>query len=199
MNEITSKEAMGAKKPVRLSIKHTESEKAKSQKEALEYYEYSSKSGDPSASILLAQLYYFGTEGNDPDYEKARINFEKAAIYGHEAAYGFLGQMYYNGEGVPVDYKKAYDYFLRAAERNIASALNGLGLLYWRGQVVEKDLDIAEGYFKQATDLKYPEAYYNYAMVLLEQPSVFTTDKVFQNILAAVKSGKETLFCSFTQ
>lgn len=186
---MSAKDAMTARKPVRLTIKAAESEKSKSQQEALDYYEYSAKGGDGSANMILAQLYYFGTEGNEPDHDKARIYFEKSLAFGHDAAYGFLGQIYYRGEGVPVDYAKALTYFIKAAERGVSSAYNGLGLMYWHGHGVEKDLDTAEAYFKQATDLKYPEAFYNYAMVLLEQPSAFNTDKIFQNLLAATKSG----------
>lgn len=184
------KDALTSRKPVRLTIKTADSEKAKSQQEALDYYEYSAKGGDGSANMILAQLYYFGTDGKEPDYEKARIFFEKSLSFGHDAAYGFLGQMYYRGEGVPIDYGKALKYFSKAAERGVSSAYNGLGLMYWHGHGVEKDLDTAEAYFKQAADLKYPEAFYNYAMVLLDQPSAFNTDKIFQNLLAATKSGK---------
>lgn len=190
LKEMSSKDALSVRKPDRLSTKTAASNNAKSQQEALEYYEYSAKSGDGTASILLAQLYYFGTEGSEPNYEKARLNFENSIAFGHESSYAFLGQIYYRGEGVPVDYQKAFEYFSKAAERNIASALNGLGLIYWHGQVVEKDLDMAESYFKQAADLKYPEAFYNYALVLLEQPALFNTEKVFQNFLAATKLGK---------
>ena len=187
---MTSKDAITARKPVRLTVKSTDSDKAKSQQEALDYYEYSAKGGDGSANMVLAQLYYFGTEGNEPDYEKARIYFEKSLSFGQEAAYGFLGQIHYRGEGVPVNYDKAFQYFTKASERGVSSAYNGLGLMYWHGHGVEKDLDTAESYFKQAADLKYPEAFYNYAMVLLEQPSTFDTDKIFQNLLAATKSGR---------
>lgn len=167
----------------------------KSQQDALEYYEYSAKGGDSASSLILAQLYYFGTDGSDPDYEKARIHFENSIAYGHDSAYAFLGQIYYRGEGVPVDYKKAYNYFVKGAESRIPSALNGLGLMYLNGQIVEKDIDTAEAFFKQAADLKYPEAFYNYAMVLLEQqqPSIANTDKIYQNLLAAAKLGKHHL------
>lgn len=190
LKRLSPKDAVAVRKPVRLSIKSSDFEKIKAQQEALEYYEYSARGGDASASILLAQLYYFGTDGTDPDYGKARFHFTNSLAFGHDAAYGFLGQIYYRGEGIDPDFSKAHFYFLKGAERNIPSALNGLGLLYWHGHVVDKDLDSAEAYFKRAADLKYPEAYYNYAMVILEQPTVFTTEKVFQNILAAVKSGK---------
>lgn len=186
---MSPKDALSVRKPTRLSIKSVDLEKAKSQSEAIEYYEYSAKGGDSNASMLLAQLYYFGTEGTDPDYKKARYHFEYAVTLGFDSASAFLGQIYYRGEGVPIDYEKAYAYFVKASDKNVPAALNGLGLMYWRGQVVEKNLDMAESYFKQAADLKYPEAYYNYALVLLEQPEVFTTEKVFQNFLAATKLG----------
>ena len=186
---MSSKDAMSVRKPARLTVKSADLDKIKSQQDALEYYEYSAKGGDASSSLILAQLYYFGTDGSDPDYVKAKVHFENSISYGHDSSYSFLGQMYYRGEGVPIDLKRAFDYFSKAAESNVPSALNGLGLMYWRGQVVEKDLDTAEAYFKQAADLKYPEAYHNYAMVLLEQPAVFTTDKLFQNFLSATKLG----------
>lgn len=183
---------MSVRKPTRLSVKSADIDKVKSQQDALEYYEYSAKGGDAASSLILAQLYYFGTDGSEPDYEKARIHFENSILLGHESSYAFLGQMYYRGEGVPVDYEKAFDYFVKAAQGNSPSALNGLGLMYWHGQVVEKDLDTAESYFKQAANLKYPEALYNYAMVLLEQPTLFATEKVFQNLLAAAKLGNHS-------
>lgn len=189
LKEMTPKDAMSVRKPTRLSLKSAEVDKVKSQQDALEYYEYSAKGGDGAASLILAQLHYFGTDGSDPDYAKAKLYFENAVAFGHDSAYAMLGQMYYRGEGVPVDYQRAYDYFSKAAQNKIPSAINGLGLMYYNGQVVEKDLDAAESYFKQAADLKYPEAYYNYAKTVLEQPAVFTTEKVFQNFLAASKLG----------
>lgn len=191
---MSPKDTLSIKKPERLSTKSIDQEKVRSQLEAVEYYEYSAKGGDKDASLLLGQLYYFGTEGSDPDYEKAKYHFENAVSLGVESAYAFLGQMYYRGEGVSVDFEKSYSYFLKAAENNVPAALNGLGLMYWRGQVVEKNLDLAESYLKQAADLKYPEAYYNYALVLLEQPEVFTTEQVFQNLLAATKLGTKNYF-----
>lgn len=160
-----------------------------SRTEALEYYEYSAKTGDPAAELLLAQLYYFGMEDREPDFERARVYFERSASKGNEGAMSFLGQMYYRGEGVAIDYARAYDYFVQAAQRDLPAALNGLGLMYWRGQEVAKDLAEAEAYFKRAAELHYPEAHYNYAMVLLEQPSALATEQVFQSIIAAVRNG----------
>jgi TPR repeat protein len=193
---MSSKDALTLRKPVRLSVKASDSEKIKSHQEALDYYEYSAKGGDGSANMILAQLYYFGTEGNEPDYGKAKIYFEKSVSFGQAAGSSFLGQMYYRGEGVPVDYKKAFDYFSKASDSHIASGYNGLGLMYWHGNGVEKDLDAAESYLKQAADSKYPEAFYNYAMVLLEQPSALNTGKIFQNFLEATKSGNNNLLVS---
>lgn len=186
---MSSKDAMSVRKASRLSIIAADDDTAKSQGDAIEYYEYSAKGGDPSANLLLAQLYYFGSEGNDTDYEKAKFYFENSAQLGHESAYSFLGQIYYRGEGVPVDYELAFKHFTKAADSNIPSALNGLGLMHWKGQSVEKNLDIAEMYFKRASELKYPESYYNYAMVLMEQPGLVDVDKIFQNLLAAAKLG----------
>lgn len=165
-----------------------------SQSEAMEYYEYSAKTGDSSALLLLAQLYYFGTDVMEPDLGKARHFFEEATKYGNDAAYGFLGMIYYRGEGVTVDYERAKLYFSIASERNVATGINGLGLLYWHGHGVEKDLDAAEILFKRASDLKYAEAFFNHAMVLLEQSSLFTSEKIFQGILTASKAGKVFYF-----
>jgi TPR repeat protein len=155
----------------------------------MEYYEYSSKSGDSSALFLLAQLYYFGTDASGPNLERALYFFEEAAKAGNDTAYGFLGMMYYRGEGVEVDVDRAKLYFSIASEKNVAVAINGLGLLYWHGHGVEKDIYTAEILFKRASDLKYAEAYYNHAMVLIEQSSLFSTEQVFQDILAASKAG----------
>ncbi len=161
-----------------------------SQAEAMEYYEYSAKSGDSSAFFLLAQLYYFGTDATGSNLERAHHFFQEAAEAGNDAAYGFLGMMYYYGEGVDVDYEKAKQFFSIGSDRNVAVAVNGLGLLYWHGHGVGKDIFTAEILFKRASDLKYAEAYYNHAMVLLEQASLFASEQIFQDILTASKAGK---------
>lgn len=184
LQNLSPKDAVSVRRPVRLSLNLPES-----QKEAMEYYEYSAKTGDASAALLLAQLYYFGTDVMEPNMERAKHFFEEAAVSGSDAAYSFLGMMHYRGEGVEVDYTLAKEYFSYAAERNVASAINGLGLLYWHGHGVTKDLDTAEILFKRAAELRYAESHFNHAMVLLEQPAIFTADKVFQGILASSKAG----------
>lgn len=191
LKNLSNKDAVSVRKPARLTLQSVNlgSEKLESHLEAIEYYEYSAKSEDPSSHLILAQLYYFGTDGKDPDFERARVYFEKAALGGKYSAFGFLGQIYYFGEGVEKDFKQAHIYFSQGSEKNVASAINGMGLLYWKGDGVEKDLDMAEAYFKRAAELKFPDAYFNYAMVLSEQPSAVNFDLIFQNILAAVKSG----------
>lgn len=191
--KLSPKDAVSVKKPIRLSL-----EPVDSQAETLEYYEYSAKTGDPSALLLLAQLYYFGTDILDPDLVRARKFFEEAAHAGSESAYAFLGMIYYRGEGVEVDYQKAKEYFSIATEFNVASAVNGLGLLYWYGHGVSKDLDAAEILFKRARDLKYAEAFYNHAMVLLEQSSPFSSDTIYEDILTASKAGTSSYLDGFT-
>ena len=163
-----------------------------SQMEALEYYEYSSKRDDPGTEAVLGQLNYFGPGGNAPNYAVALEHFRRAARYGNDAAQAYLGQMYYRGEGVLRDLKVAFEYFEAAVKgANNPLALNGLGLMYWRGEGPDGrvNLDEAERYLKAAVTANYPESFYNLAMVLKDVSPLVNSDRIFQNLMNAVRNG----------
>ncbi len=176
-------------KPIRLSSDGNKNSEVTSYSEALDYYKYSSRPDNPQSEVLIGQILYYGSDGGEPDMFGAFEHFQIASKFGSGLAKAFLGQMHLRGEGVQVDYLKAYSYFKEAAKKPLAIAYNGLGLMYWKGLGLKKDIYAAENFFQKAVDLVFPEAYYNLAMVQSELSPILNYEKIFQNLMSAVRNG----------
>ncbi|EFA27847.1 conserved hypothetical protein [Haemophilus influenzae HK1212] len=94
--------------------------------------------GDPTAQILLGQMYYNG-EFFKQDYVEAAKWYRKAADQGAKFGLLFLGEMYENGEGVEKDYAEAVKLYRKAAEQGSPEGQMALGKMYRFGYGVEKD------------------------------------------------------------
>ena len=102
--------------------------------------------------------YYWGKNGAEQSYTKARQYYEQAAAKGNADAMNNLGLLYYTGYGIAKNYDKAQDYYEKAAEKGSVVALNNLGVLY---QYVNRDYAKARDYYEQAAAKLNANALYN--------------------------------------
>ena len=117
-------------------------------------------SSQENAEILFqhGEDYYYGNNGVQQDYAKARDYYEQAAVKGNENAINALGVYYQDGNGVEQDYIKARDYYEQAAAKGSIDALYNLGTLYHDGKGVNVDYAKARSYFDQAANKGDAEA-----------------------------------------
>lgn len=102
--------------------------------------------------------YYYGRNGVNRDYDKAREYYEQAANRGHAGALRDLGYLYVAGRGVPKDYDKARRYYEQAAAKGDKYALYNLGLFYEYGRGVEISYFKALSYYEAAAAAGYKDA-----------------------------------------
>ena len=119
---------------------------------AYNYFKIASDSGHPSATYLMAKMYYknnIGTGSND-DLEKAFNLYNKAKELGSIASVNSIGIFYLNGlYPVKKDFNKALECFNKAASYDYVYAYNNLGLIY-EGK---KDFNKALEYFIKSANL----------------------------------------------
>ncbi len=94
--------------------------------------------------------YHYGLE--NPDYDKAKFWYEKAAALDDANAKVNLGRMYRDGEGVQQDYNKAFQLFKQSVEQGSFSGEFYLAYAYLEGQGVTKDSGTAIALFKKAAE-----------------------------------------------
>ena len=102
--------------------------------------------------------YYWGKNGVQRNYEKARKCYEQAAIKGNATALNSLGYLYQHSLGVQQDYAKAREYYEQAAAKGRMLALYDLGCLYEYGEGVQQDYTKALEYYQKAADKGYKRA-----------------------------------------
>ena len=113
--------------------------------------------GDVEAQYRLGQLYEYGSDDIDQDFDLAREWYERAAKQGNADALTALGYFYLNGCGVETSLDQAADYFQQAislgsteANAGLARAcLNGYGDPAQQGQMAFSYASVSE----QAGDL----------------------------------------------
>ena len=158
----------------------------------LEFYKFSSDDSSPQVLNTLGQIYYFGNNEIEPDFEAARKYFELALKKGSLVAYGFLGQIYYRGEGLAQDLPKAFHYFregIRSSGAGSGAAYNGMGLCYMHGIEVAKDSTEALEYFLKAIQNGSVEGMYNAAILMLNDQSPAYQDIAIDLLMTASKQG----------
>ncbi len=115
-----------------LAIK-SELEKSKSQSDSNRLsITYAEKSLELSAieMALVAQEYYWGSNGKTVDYIEAKKWYQKAADQGYSVAQYNLAGMYILGHGVIESSSEAIHWFLKSANQGYAEAQFMLGSLY---------------------------------------------------------------------
>jgi len=119
-----------------------------------------SKSGNRSASLLLANLTYSASEKNG-SVKEVIVLYEKAKEAGFVFADNQLGIMYFRGEGVTKNLSKARQYLKRSSLNNVVGASYNLGLLeHDVGNLIE-----ARFYFKEAGKDGHAKALFNLAVM----------------------------------
>jgi TPR repeat protein len=83
-----------------------------------------------------------GAGSDDPDWQRAKSWFQKAADSGFAEAQYNLAVLYAEGRGVEKNAVAAGEYFLKAAMQGMADAALEYGVMVFRGDGVEKNEEI---------------------------------------------------------
>ncbi|MDD6208764.1 MAG: tetratricopeptide repeat protein [Clostridiales bacterium] len=118
---------------------------------AKHYFELSLKQ-DPEmigGHNRLGEIYFYGGDGINQDYDKAFMHFEKASELENDWASDMLGTCYLKGLGTSVDYAKALEKLQVYPDEKLSAI--GLGEIYAYGLGVPVDIKKAMKYWD-----KYP-------------------------------------------
>ncbi|EGG22441.1 hypothetical protein DFA_04563 [Cavenderia fasciculata] len=113
---------------------------------------------DPTALLLLGELYFNGNDPNYPtvNYKKALHYFSESARLGNSDACVNQGVMHFNGFGTPVDYQAAFYCYQSAFENNPKNeaAIRNLHTMHRDGLGVPKSQELATLYSNLLIKLK---------------------------------------------
>ncbi len=121
---------------------------------------------NPAMQFKLGWNYIHDDE--EPDYNKAKEWYEKAAEQGYAPAQHELGELYSKGVGVEQDYKKAAEWYEKAAEQGYAAAQYEMGKLHQKGLGVEQDYTKALEWYRKAAEQGYAIAQFAIGIVYEE-------------------------------
>ncbi len=107
--------------------------------EAGRWFERAAESDSPAAIFLLAQVREEGLGGAEPDLERARELYAKAAAMEHGPSLLKLGYFYERGLGGEADVDEAIRLYRRAAENGEGGGFYNLGIAYRTGMGVATD------------------------------------------------------------
>eukprot|EP00936_MAST-01D_sp_MAST-1D-sp1_P001192 g1192.t1 len=140
----------------------------RTERELVQYYQFSADKGDAMAQIALGRLSYHGIRGVRRDTARALDFFERAIAKGETAALGSAGHFYADGRGVNKNTSKARELFEKGAKDGHSGAQNGLGVMHARGEGgLPRDRAAATKYFKLASEHGNKDALYNMGVLLL--------------------------------
>lgn len=129
------------------------------------------------------------------DYEKALMEFSRAAEQGNAAAQFNLGLMYATGQGVPKDEQQAVHWYRKAAEQGDASAQLNLGVHHAKGQGVPKDELQAVYWYRKAAEQGKASAQLNLGLMYAKGEGVPKDDQqaYFWWLIAASTGNSEAI------
>lgn len=119
--------------------------------EAAARAEAEAQAAEAQAALDEGIGYWFGTDANGYDKEKAHTAFQKAADNGSAEGYYWLG-VYTSSGTSPDRFAQEADYYQKAIDAGCAKGYYGLGGLYQSGAGVEKDPAKAQELYQQAID-----------------------------------------------
>jgi TPR repeat protein len=125
------------------------------------YLEQAVKTGDPLASLALADLYSGKFPEIRPDAAKMFNLLLKAAESDNPEALSKIGYCYEEGIGVPRSTDQAVGWYKRAAERGHAPAMVNLADCYRDGRGAPRNPDLAYSWYKVAADQAYVMGIFN--------------------------------------
>jgi TPR repeat protein len=126
--------------------------------------EAEAEKNNPAALCILADCYFWGTNGYKKDKDKASELYQRGSKFadsGNPYAQCCRGECYYNGNGVKQDYTEAVKWYRKAAEQNNAPAQCSLGRCYHYAYGVEKDREEAVKWYRKAAEQNYALAQYH--------------------------------------
>lgn len=141
--------------------------------ERVQYFRHSADRGDPTAQVIMGNLYYYGAMDMPQDIEKARELFSLAASKGRTEAHAHLGFM-----DLRAGRNESAVYHLKkAAEGKETLGFHGMGFVSLHGIGVKKDARAAAMYFDKAIEMDHPEAMFNLAIMYLKGVGVPQSSK----------------------
>lgn len=132
-----------------------------------------------ASDAFLGLTYYYGSNEDQPDDEKALESLQKAFDKGDMYVCEELGNLYFNKK----DYEKAKFYFQKGVEVGIPDCCISLGHMYWDGYGGVKDLKKSEELYKKAIELGDKYGYYWLARVYMEMDLKKTDGKRIMDLL----------------
>lgn len=114
-------------------------------------YDRRVKAGDPQASHIQGNLYWYG-ECVDRDFPTAISWYKDAAGKGHIGAMVTLGNIYYRGTNVEEDPEESAVWYLMAAEKGDLFSQRRLAEMYRQGHGVEADPEEAIKWYRRAVE-----------------------------------------------
>lgn len=154
--------------------------------ELVQYYRHSADRGDPTAQVIMGNLYYYGAMDMPQDIERARELFSLAATKGRTEAHAHLGFMHLRAGRN----ESAVYHLKKAAEGKEKLGYHGMGFVSLHGIGVKKDARLAAEYFEKAIAMDHPEAMFNLAIMYLNGVGVSQSSKdAFRFFQAAARFG----------
>lgn len=139
---------------------------------AVEQYTTLADFGYAEAQIELGKILVKEKGGYAPDYEKAKILFERAAAQGNGQAMAELGRLYAQGLGVARNGAKSLYWFKEAVNAGYSKAWYDLGVLYHKGELVPKNNALAlDSYINVIREEDYTRAYFQLGELYSESTS----------------------------
>ena len=114
-----------------------------------------SEQGDLQSQLKLADYYYQGGPGIEPNPAKAAEMYATLGDKGFAQAQLTLGLMYIRGEGVPKNNAEGVKWLSKAAEQRVTSAQYFLGIAYEEGHGVKADLGTAYKWYEIAAAMEH--------------------------------------------
>jgi TPR repeat protein len=96
---------------------------------AIKLFQQAVDLGSMEAQLQLGFIYMSGQKGIEPDQEKARELYLKAAKQGYAKAQYYYGLTYFKGEGIPTDYVQAHAWIHLATDNGYKPAERYKGLV----------------------------------------------------------------------
>ncbi|XP_033096330.1 protein sel-1 homolog 1-like [Anneissia japonica] len=151
------------------------------------------KNGDPDSAFLqyslLAELGYEVAQSNvayildkgeaslfgvNETYQRALLNWQRAAAQGYTNARVKLGDYHYYGHGTDIDYEAAANHYRMAYEQqHNPQAMFNLGYMHEQGLGLKRDIHLAKRFYDMAADSS-TEAYLPVTLALTKLALLFT-------------------------
>ncbi|XP_003727156.2 protein sel-1 homolog 1 isoform X2 [Strongylocentrotus purpuratus] len=151
---------------------------------ALLQYSFAAELGYEVAQSNVAYLLDRGEVnmfGFNETYQRALLNWQRAAAQGYTHARVKLGDYHYYGYGTDVDYEAAaLHYRLAFEQQHNAQAMFNLGYMHEQGLGLKKDIHLAKRFYDMAAEAS-PDAYVPVMLALMKLGGVYAWEYMQAN------------------